>query len=109
MATTEGSSRRQMKSKSSIDWTALVCIPQTIAFVVFENILRYSAGTEAPFAVFAFDGDDPTEVFSVILRTVLFLNKSNVFMSMVARAMFNGQDVFGVCQYDDVYQRKQVK
>lgn len=32
---------RQMKSKSSIDWTALVCIPQTIALVVLLNNCSY--------------------------------------------------------------------
>lgn len=55
-----------MKSKSSIDWTALVCIPQTIDLVVFENILRYSPGATAR-GFFA--AGEPTEVFSEILRT----------------------------------------
>lgn len=40
MHTTDGSSRRQIKSKSSIDCTARVCMPHTIDLVAFENIWR---------------------------------------------------------------------
>lgn len=57
-----------MKSKSSIDCTALVCIPQTSDLVFFENILRYSPGAGAPRAVLA-AAVEPTEVLSEILRT----------------------------------------
>jgi hypothetical protein len=40
-----------------------------MAFVVFENILRNSPGATEPRAAFAAgDDDDPTEVFSEILR-----------------------------------------
>lgn len=41
-------------------------MPQTIAFVAFENILRYSTGTLVPRVALA--AAEPTEGFSEILR-----------------------------------------
>lgn len=48
-----------------------------MAFVVFENILRYSPGTERDdFA--AAEAADPTEVFSEILREASFFKHVQV-------------------------------
>lgn len=51
MAATEGSLRRHTKSKSNIDWTALVCMPQTMDFVSdVKSGLRKASEEEAPAA-----------------------------------------------------------
>ena len=56
MAATEGLLRSQTKSKSSIDWMARDCIPQTIAFAPEENsgiseaLFFTVASPELPFA-----------------------------------------------------------
>lgn len=54
MATTDGSLRRHTKSKSSIDWTARVCMPHTIDFVsdVKSGLAETNDGAAAatPFA-----------------------------------------------------------
>lgn len=53
-------------------------MPQTIALVVFENILRYSTGTDDPRAALAAAFDEPTEVFSEILRPSWFKQSSGL-------------------------------
>lgn len=67
-------------------------MPQTIALVVFENILRYSTGTDVPRAVLAAAFDEPTEVFSEILRPS-WVKQSQMgwATNMGARANFGGK------------------
>lgn len=40
---------RQIKSKSNMDWTALVCMPHTTALVLLVNIFLYSASPISSF------------------------------------------------------------
>lgn len=58
---------RQMKSKSSIDCTARVCIPQTMAFVVLLNNCWYLAASAGVATVDDWRRTAPKEIFVVNL------------------------------------------